>query len=634
MLTKKESYVWIILFLLLFSYLIEFLFFEFPAGWDLSPHYYIYSKAIQSLKNGMILTYDNNWYGGYPLFSLYPPGSYYFLGLLHFLSFGLISQELSFKLSYFLIPFLFIICIFYLTKSFFGKKSAYFSLFLTYLFLFSDIRYAHLNIGLGGQFYVGLLTSTISTIFMLVFFLQIRLYELYQKKINAFFCSLCLSIVIISNVITAIFTFWILTFFFIFKKKMRIFLIVIIVISFFITSYWWVNFLIHFQFSATNTIGLREDIISDPLLAIFQDIDTIKMLFLNYKDIININNDLIGQISLSRLLIDFPYLGILTLIGTFFSIVRLIKNKHFLLPTVFLISIIFLPRNFFNAIIDIPIHYYRFIYFISIISIILSAYGLRIFYHRMKVTRHKIIFSTTKITLAAFIIIGIIAKTISGVDWNREIVIDNISINPNYKFSAERYDTYHKTKKILNFFQEQNPQGRIAIEGSVYSMFYLGSPHLLSSIIPLKLDLEVFPGLLAESAQSSAFINPLLTIGSNHISWGRNNLLSNFDFLSSSHKEIIDRFRRFGTEYIIATSNTYIKNLDKAIGKELEVVLDLQDIKVYQLKTYIKKTLTSDYKPFFFIEDGGVSFFDFYFIKKKNSRYSYNRYQKNGRFYS
>ncbi|MFA5086746.1 MAG: hypothetical protein WC470_00390 [Candidatus Paceibacterota bacterium] len=307
-------------------------------GWDLPAHYYLVTQMLDYLQHFKISGYNIYGFAGYPLFTFYNPLPYIAVCLVHLLSFKFIPIYLSLNIVLFALPFIYLISINYASKAFFdNEKINLAAILFGFLTLFLLGNY---GLGLASEISVGLFTNAFAWPFFV--FLLGNLERLRQTKNKKYliWSIVCLSGLVLSHIFTAIFAAFVLLVYFIFYfKQIWKQALILGAASVILTAFWWLPFVLNMGYVSADPIFTTDGM--DPIFGIFP-----KFLF-----------------------------GILLLIFSCIGLVRLIREKKYFLPLIFIISFIFLPRDILKHLINLPVHYYRFTADIALLNVFISAYG-------------------------------------------------------------------------------------------------------------------------------------------------------------------------------------------------------------------------------------------------------------------
>ncbi|MDD5639542.1 MAG: hypothetical protein PHR47_01910 [Candidatus Pacebacteria bacterium] len=590
---KKRLTLSNILLLILFGtlfYLLKFCFSdEIIATGDLPGHYYLCEKMLEYLQQFRISGYDPNWFGGYPVFTFYNPLPYITVCFLHLITFKSLSLIFCFNLILFILPFLFLVSIYYTASIFFkNSKANILALFLGYLVLLETLV-GNYGLGLIAEFSAGFFSNAFA---WPIFIFLIGIIEKFRQTNNRKYLFLSIglfSILILSHIFTTIFAVIYLFLYTVFyfksfwKKGLIIFLS-----SLLVTAFWWVPFLLNINLtSGEDYSGM---IIGDPIMALYSQ----------------------------------PILGFFLFAFTIIGIVRLIKEKNSFLPIFFLFSLILLPRNIINQFIQLPIHWYRFTAGIIVINIFISAYGLKYIldnYIELKLNFRQKNF-TIKLIICWVFFIGILVD-----------IIPHFNFGFYKKIYAQSRQYAKENKEILDFLNS-NKNNKVFIDDTIVFFGGSGGPHYENMQLGLN-KTPLLGGLIHESSLSFSYYGPHQEIFryedliSNEIApydyiqsakskyafqnIELDNLIENIsDKNSEKIKSIIKKLSVYGVKYILTNNAHHTPILDFAnssfnnnlisIKKEISpyVIIEIND----EPQSLISST---DYNPFLFIQSGPLS---------------------------
>jgi hypothetical protein len=561
---RIDVMVWILCISLIGWALYPILSNQIVAGWDLTSHFYLLTKMAELLKTGAITGYDANWFGGYPVFTFYGPLPYFLLAGLHILSFGVISLSFLFNSFLFLLPFFFLLSIYYTSRVWFGKKIGPAALLFSLFFLLANRDYAHFGIGLNAEVTLGLFSS-IFAISLMVFLLGVLGKQRLKKSKKLILVGgLLLAMIILTHALTTIFTGVLLVVLFLSdRKKLWKPVLLTFLIGLVLSSFWLIPFLWNLKFTSAQMIGMLS-LSKDPLFTLYPKFDEI---FVNFN-----------------FLLLIP--GIVLLICSVIGITKLFKSKSHFWPYAFVFTLILLPRDYLVYVIDLPVHYYRFISHIFILNIFLAAVGLQYIFKKIP-----------KIIVWPIVLLSIFVMAVLHFDMKED-----------YNFFFEEYDDYETAVEMLDYIKELNPTGRVAVEIRPENQPMLGTPHFFATFLPLKYGIPVVPGLLAESSLSSEFIMPSLVQISDSIAWGNVLLLKDKEFKKQSKSSMVERLGLYNVEYILLNSDyaeNLLGNLEDDTVNFQKTIGNFDLLRLADFKPFIEST---SYPPFLFIDEGGMDF--------------------------
>ena len=571
---KIDVLVWAFCVGLIIWFLYPILSDRIVAGWDLTGHFYLLTKMVEFLKSGSFTGYDADWFGGYPVFTFYGPLPYVLLALPHVLSFGVIPLNLLFNCFLFFIPFFFLFSIYYTSRVWFGKKVGPIALVFSLFFLLAGKNYAHFGIGLNAEIYLGLFSS-IFAISLMVLLLGV-FGKQRKKKSNKLILigGLLLAMIILTHALTTIFTGVLLAVLFLSDtKKLWKPLILTFLLGLALSSFWLIPFLLNLDLTSAQMIG-KLPLSRDPLFNLYPKID--------------------------EMFSDFNFLmlipGFVLLICSFMGIIKLFKSKNHFWPYAFVFTLILLPRDYLVNVIDLPLHYYRFVPHIFVLNIFLAAFGLR--YILKKITslkqRSRMIaeVSTLFIVFSSVLVMAFL----------------HFDMKEDYNFFFEEYDDYEAATEMLDYINELNPSGRVAVEIMFENQVRLGTPHFFTNFLPLKYDIPVIPGLLAESSLSSELVMPALIQVSDSLAWGNVELLNEKEFKKQSTSSMIERLGLYNVQYILLDKENADNLFKRLKNDEVSLQKTIGDFYLVELADFKPLIESTPYPPFLFIDEGGMDF--------------------------
>lgn len=535
---------------------------ELLPGWDTLPHFYAFRAFVENLKDFSFSSYNINWLGGLPLFYFYGFFSYILPAILYFFSFGILSEELSWRLGIFCIITLYPISFWFFAKTFIGKKAAKIAPFLSLFFLFFPHFFSAFGIGAESVYAAGLFSGFFSIILLLFFLSVLERARRTHNTIYIYIGALLLGALAINHVLSffwAIFTWFI---FFIYHRKdlwIKIAQIKIAIFSGLISSFFIIPFLKNISLTAAAAGGtLTQEIIL--MIAI---------------PVIGALHYLSGIATHPEAVILFLGTSLLITVFVFIGIKRFHERTNntliFWIVTSFFIFMMgsSILMNFFP---NLTLHYYRSAPFLLTFLLLFSLTGFELYIGKSNVSRIKKFLVTSFFSLILFLF-GIFSS-FNMLPLSAPIQKDplNFSDLP-YHFSLSDYPDYKATQDVLHFFSSLHTQ-RVFVEGASYDNARQGSPHTLATLLLLKQNKGTLNGLFVESSPQSPFIMPLMKTLTNSFSWGKTPLSYDSFFLNQEHKYMLDRLKLFGVDYIV----TYSENASKRMkeSKKLDVIKEFQ----------------------------------------------------------
>lgn len=356
-----------------------------------------------------------------------------------------------------------------------------------------------------------------------------------------------------------------------------------------LSLFWFIPFVQYSFFTSAAPIGILS-YTSDPLFILFPYINEI------------VKNP-------SALMIP----GLVFLICSIVGIVMSVKtDKHFW-PFAFLLVFIFIPRDYLINVLNLPIHYYRFMAHVFVLNIVIAGFGMAVIYDWVSSFRRfkRVIFrSLILIVVCMFLLVS----------------ISGFNIKENYNFYQADYPAYGNAKEMLSYMAKLKEAG--ILDGRVTAFSYypfqimLGSPHFFATFLPLQFNVPVLPGLLTESSLSSQFVIPTmvkLTDGS-MLRWGNVSLIFDDAFNSLGMKDYLNELSLYNVEYLLLTKSDAERlvsgvSTSASAGTEEKPKVSLEftsgDFSLVKLESYKPMIEATTYKPFLFIDKGGMDFLNF-----------------------
>lgn len=576
-----------------------------PAGWDTSGHLYLVQLMIGYLREWRLSGFDPNWYGGYPAFSAYPPLPYVVPALLSILSGGAISPTLAFNISTVLSALVLLWAMGWSAHAYFGRASVAPTLLATLLFFSAGREVAHVGIGLGAQLQVGLYANFFA---LPLWVLLLGAMERARGEVfwrGAVCGGLLLAALILSHLLLTIWAFGVLGIFALMHGRKGASVVAGALIGgLTITGWWWVPLYRSLWLTAGGGAGVWLAA-SDPLMVLLSDFAFLPDRLSRYHSAVP--NSAQFHVRFWDLI---PAQSLLVLVLGGLGLITLFRHGRPFLPTLFLLTLILVPREFLPKLIDAPIHYYRFLQCLFLIAILLTGRGAVMCFESLARISPPAFRTGSQVGACGVMITLLAIRTFPAFDLTKPLPL-GAGVDYTYHLFADQFPEYAHAQEILNYLRQHPTDGRLAVETTSFDAARLGSPHYFTSHIPPQTGIPVVPGLLAESAFSSLFINPTLAARSFHLRWGKQTLYRNRDFQKQSWQAIVKRLEIFGVDRILTASGRMYHGLRYELPPEFATEeLRLSHYALFRL-THPRPLLEAPRKrPLLFVEAGGISLED------------------------
>ncbi len=535
-------------------------------GWDTVPHFYLFRKFLALLGGGSISGYDVGQLGGSSLFHFYGPLPYMFGAFIKFLGGEGMSDFFAWRILLFLVVISFTFAFWFFIRTFVHKSMGWISIIVSLFYIFYPQVFRGLGIGIPAVLLAGLFTSSLAIIFSILFFAFLEKTRETGKRVYITLSVLCFVAVPLSSpMITVFLVFLWLVYAFTTRRKENwlfaqsaLFTYGCFIVLFFVIPIVVFGF---FQSAKPQTMDVP------PMLTTL--VAPFFSLLSQYK------NSAIPFASIWN-----SFLFVASLIIFLFFIYGFINSrnneKHRALRNIFLGIV--LIQTFSSVIASIfpgiTVHYYRSSPFVLIFYFAVSLLGI---YYLVYEKRPRFI-SLKWIRVGISILVVSILGWVVGLQFDRQTTFispplgreENLGVAP-YHFRIEDYPEYPVAKEIVDTMKEIKTQ-RVFVEGDLYQLYQLGSPHTIATLLNL-IGKDTINGLLLESAHQSDFILPLYHGISHSLLWGYSNdsLIYNFDLITQ-FRENVDRMRLFGVDYLIVHSVDAIERLNLLLGDNVEEV--------------------------------------------------------------
>ncbi len=563
-----------------------------PAGWDLTPNAYLQVAASKIICGGKTSGYDSLWLGGYDAFRYYGILPYIPASLFACITRNPLSAVEGFRYTVILAPLLLYVLIIIVCRQRDGGPGLLAGLVFGFHFLSLDHRFIHSGSGLVSLTVNGHFASA----WGLILFIAAVCLLLKDKPLKR---SDCFLLVILTCLLAYTHTLSLLA------------LIGTSLIAAAFHGRHGLRVLLSLGAGLAGGLPLimhaaemRDLLGTSAVSLIGGGADPFLVLFPGFTDLLRfITSGSLPHPPRSVLSVA-PVLSLLFLASICAGTVDEWKRKSCLLPSLFWLTFIIVPHHILiDAFPDIPVHWYRFTSNAFVLGILLASRGFSSF---EKAAAREIGSSSIRPILYTACIAGVCLAA-----------PPVIRLFPSGQASLSETAAAHGID-FTRFSRELSRTSRIAgdsmvlVESDESTFEQLGSPHALTTILPLKYGIRVFPGLLAESSTVFAPLQTLLTTAGDSIQWG---YFADRRIVPSSltPAQYASLLHWFGVRLIIARSEKFKNFLDSAPPTHLFMLASPPFFRIYSVNS--RRTGPGQHlrgKPvFWFDQGGGPSFREF-----------------------
>jgi len=551
---------------------------------------------LDFLKDFQLSGYDPEWYAGYPAFVLYPPLFYMLVALLSLLSGGIVPLSLSFNLTQFLLVPTFLGSLYFCTLQWLGKRVAAVGVLLGIFYLCLPPHFAHSGNGLAAALQIGFLPNFLGYVELLLLLGTLKGPLNFRKFASA---AILLAALILTHQLTAVFALGAIALLIMMQshKEARK-TICVLLFGLVLSSWWWVPSLDGTWIGSGEVIGLQMEF-PDPLLVIYPELtfgSLHGLLDAGWREALWHAPDSIGSrfiYAVCYVLKFFPYTACLLLCGHIAGLSALIRGKQWYLPTLFIVSLLILPRAYLAQLFVMPLHYYRFLQPIYLLALLIAARGLVEIYDFVKVKWVRLPLKFAVVCATAF-------TAFVRFDLHNAAPTDSVRQGTFHLFLDE-YPHYRQALRMMEYLKSLHPRGRVLDEGAQSNWFALGSPHFFTALLPLNYQIPVAGGLMVESSFLAGFINSTAYKESDKLRWGRRALWNNPRFPVQSLESMMQRLSYMGTEYIVVSSRRYMRALSGT--RTVEIIKQFGRFALFKIKLP-RSSLTLVNRPFYYVDEG------------------------------
>lgn len=541
-------------------------------GWNTLPHFFATTQMSNFISSGSFSGYSFEWFGGTSLFVLYPPLIHGIITLLHFLL-SFVSLEWFFSFILFCSLPMFVVSLWYVSRTFFDENVGKVSILLSLVFILFPGKLHILGIGATGAFFMGFFNSVwgISFALLSLAFLK-KLYESGDRNEiirNGIIFSFFLALTFLTHTLSFIGLLFFVVLFSLFHLDIRYLLYSLCSFlgAFLLTSFFSIPFFSNL-FLSSGSAEAFDKFGGSPLFYTF----AFDFSFL--RDFAGTSFSVGGFVFF-----------LLFLVGSYFSIK---KRRYDMIFFWGISAIVFGTTYGMTMFPSLPIHYYRFMPFLLSFALVITSFGI-VSLWKEKMRRQIYIQGILVVSVVLVVLFPIISIHIGGIE--REFKEGIIPYTSSYSPRGEEYIHYKAASDTLAFMKDL-PVQRFFSESS--SVGDLGTPHYFTTMGPLKNDQASLFGLFVESSPQAPFFIPTFEgLMGARLDWGDDRLSEKIDsFLKQPTETFVDRLGYFGVSHIVVVNQRFRDRLDA-----------VDNVAVATSSPYYEVRTLTDYKPLVYASD-------------------------------
>lgn len=584
----------------------------FLSGWDTAGHAFLTERMVGYLKSGRVSGYNPLWLGGYPEFSLYPPGAYLVAALPHFLSLGAVSVQAGFNFWVCAIPFFIVAAFALAAHRVFGGTQWFQGVVFGFLFLTMRRVWGHAGIGLGALVENGLFPNFIALPAFILLLGEFCRRGPYSDR-RGLVAGGLFGILLLTHTLSSFFAACALALLLLFEGRRLIRFTFILTVTALAISGWWIlPFLTHLPYASAISLGLTIGL-PDPLFSLFPGLSVmeLKEFFSHIRRSMAEFPDFGVAAPVIAFIAYAPYRGALLLLGTVVGIIALAKEQRWYPAILYILTLLLLPRFFLAIGSELGVHYHRMSQGIWIIEAFIAGHGVdRLAY---LVTSRGALQQLRSLALQGLVAGALVLS--ASETFNRKALFgvartDIFAGDFTTYRTFEEHPGYHDLVGLGEFLTTQHPTGRIIVESDPENLRLYGSPHAGTVVLAARFGLPSFPGLLAESSLGFPFTNGALAAISKTLSWGAI-LYTDSDFYEQPPWTMLRRLAAAGGEYIVSTSEKLETHLREDGGGEVEFVKSFGRMSLYRFRSFRPLVARYSGKPLVYLNHGEFPFLDF-----------------------
>ncbi|MCB0354767.1 MAG: hypothetical protein KDD64_14625, partial [Bdellovibrionales bacterium] len=277
----------------------------------------------------------------------------------------------------------------------------------------------------------------------------------------------------------------------------------------------------------------------------------------------------------------------------------------------FVLSLIFVPRDFLLNIIPLELHYYRFVCHTMAWWVLVCAIGV--------VQIVDVVSSRLGTFAANAVVTALILLGLAEYHYRFTLGVLGPEKQPLGVFLSD-FPEYSAAQDVVSYFEREAHAPFVAVESTVDFRFKVGSPHTLSSLLTMA-GVRSTPGILAESSPQSHYLHAPLRKGSELVKWGRWGLSLSRQFASNDVSLMLLRLGFMGVTHIVSQSSEYGALLSDTLG--CVEVKAIGPFRIFQLQTTFPEASETDYRPFLLLPSGAryQEGFDHWYSDARNLPY-------------
>lgn len=484
------------------------------AGWDTMPHQYAIQFAGDHIfSQGYMSGWCANWFSGFPFLYFYSPLPYFVVVGLKWLSLGYLNYFAAFRLSLLLASLTFVYSFSRCSRAFFGERVTPYAHLCSLVVLCADPEYGYLGMGWPGGIGVGLFANFFASSLLLLVMATYQELLDSPSPLRAMRFGLVGGLLILMHMLSALlagFCLAVLTA----LSAARVtrnwrYMLLSATVAGLISIGWVVPFLTNLRFTSSEKL-----------------------------------TGLVGAADPLEFFIELSSPRAWLLLSALLGGALLVRRRQFEIPALFLLGTILLPRNYFFDLMDLGIHYYRFLTGLYVIFALLASYGMMRFVEAtytapipVRTPLRWIVLGTTLLMLLTYSI---------------EERGGQHTLKYTYSLGDRPYSA--AASAMMASLSDSPPLSRVFVENTLSLLAPLGSLHYFLMTIPGELDLPILQGLFTESSLSTPFIMAVAKGLSDATVWGHAPLAEDRDFLTQPVSAHVARLRLLGCDRVISVS--------------------------------------------------------------------------------
>lgn len=296
-----------------------------------------------------------------------------------------------------------------------------------------------------------------------------------------------------------------------------------------------------------------------------------------------------------------PYLAILALLSLYMGASALCNQRRYALPACLLLTILFIPREYLEALTSYQLGGYRSMPAVIIPFLLLCAFGVTTVANYGEIRRAR------PVIIAALIVLAYVTGVARLRPWDAPSPATDLVQAPLLKDAPHRA----AAEELMSELAQLKPQGRVAVQRTALNNQHLGSTHFFSVYLPARYGIPVVTAPFSATGGTAEWVDPLLGSTGTHIFAAPSKLAARGDFRKLQASDLVQRLGTFNTQFIVTSGQAYRNILKGLPPEELTLVSERGPFALFRLTHFRPRIAAVSGKPALYVDRGGPSFEQF-----------------------